>query len=241
MFATKAEVLTIMPVTSPRPIVVAFSPIFKFVKVEPFHISRLPLVADGFALCKLSTSFTVKSLFDVKPPAPFMVKLLTAAENMDAGRLIAEEFVNIKLADALLASILPLVRTGEFPDIVRVLDPTVRVPAVNVNVPPMLRSPYKLIPVALFIVKLLSTKAGILMFAPVPPIIILVELPPVTVPVMAVTTPLNVKVFGPIAKFPAISAIPLFIVKSPFNVNPLALFIVNESIWLLTKDPKGIF
>ena len=146
-----------------------------------------------------------------------------------------------KVAPTLLASIFPLVLTGELPERVKVFDPTVRVPFVNVKVPITVRFPYKLTPLARFIVKLLSIKAGMFMIVPLPPMIILVVLPPVTVPVMAVTIPLNVKVLGPMAKLPAIRAMPLFILKSPFNVKPFTLFIASESIVLFTNEPDGMF
>lgn len=119
-------------------------------------------------------------------------------------------------------------------------DPRARVPSVNVNVPTTLRFPYKLTPADLLIVRLLSVKAGILILPAVPPIIIFVEVPPVTVPVIAVTIPLNVNVFGPIAKFPSISAMPLFIVKSQFRVNPPTLFMVSESTVLFTNVPLAM-
>ena len=119
-------------------------------------------------------------------------------------------------------------------------EPKLRVPLVSVNVPSKFRFPYKLTPLVRLIVRLLSVKAGIFMTAPEPPIIILVELPPVTVPVIAVTTPLNVNVFVPMAKLPSISAIPLLIVKSPFKENPNGLLIVNESTVLFTNVPASM-
>ena len=204
-------------------------------------ISSIPFTGDGLDAERFKTPFTVKSLTAVIPPAPLKVRLLTAPVNIDAGSVMAEELLNSKVAPALLASMFPLVLVGAVPDIVNVFDPTVKVPFVNVKAPTKLTFPYRLTPLARFIVKLLSTKEGIFITVPEPPIIILVELPPVTVPVIAVTTPLKVNAFGPMAKLPAISAILLFIVKSPFSVNPFALLIVNPSIVLLTKDPEGMF
>lgn len=67
--------------------------------------------------------------------------------------------------------------------------PTMRVPDVSVSVPTKFTSPNKVTPLARLIVTLFNVKAGILMVPPVPPIIILVDVPPVTVPVIAVTTP----------------------------------------------------
>ena len=82
--------------------------------------------------------------------------------------------------------------------------------------------------------------AGKVVPAPLPPMVIFAEMPPVNVPLVVIMAPLSVKVFAPMAKLPAISAMPLFIVKSPFNVNPFTLFIVNESIVLLTNEPEGM-
>jgi hypothetical protein len=197
-------------------------------------------MSDGFALCKFSIPFKVKSLLAVTPPVPLIVRLLTAPLNIDAGNVIADEFVKAIVAVSLLTLIKPLVLTGEFKR-VNVFEPTVRDPLVKVKTPTMFTSPYMFTPETLFIVRLLSKKDGILILPPVPPIIIFVELPPVTVPVIAVTSPLKVNVFGPIVKLPAISAIPLFMVKSPFRVSPFTLFIVSESIVLLTNEPDGIF
>ena len=239
MLATKDERLTI-PVTSPTPTVVAFAPIESVFIAEPSHILRLPLVVKGLSLSKFNMPLTVKSLLAVMPPVLLIVRLLTAADKIEEGSVMAVALVKDRVAPASLALINPLVLVGELPDIVKVFAPTVSVPLVNAKVPTILKSPYKLTPLARFIVKLLSKKAGIFMIVPVPPIIIFVELPPVTVPVIAVTTPLNVKVFGPMAKLPLISAMPLFIVKSPFNVSPFTLFIVIESIVLLTNEPDGI-
>jgi hypothetical protein len=102
---------------------------------EPSHISRLPFVADGLALCKLRIPFTVKSLIAVVPPVPLMVKLLTFPVNIEAGRVIAAVFIKAKVALASLASIKPLVRVGELPAIVNVFAPRLNVPEGKSNKP----------------------------------------------------------------------------------------------------------
>ena len=72
---TKLVRVTI-PVTSPAPIVVADPPMVRVFIAEPSHISRLPFVADGLALCRWSTPFTVISLLAVMPVVLFIVRLL---------------------------------------------------------------------------------------------------------------------------------------------------------------------
>jgi hypothetical protein len=39
-------------------------------------MSRLPLIADGLALCRLTTPFTVRSQLNVTPPDLLTVRLL---------------------------------------------------------------------------------------------------------------------------------------------------------------------
>ena len=68
--------LVIIPVTSPIPILVASAPIVRILSAEPSHMSRLPLVAEGLALCRLSTPFTVRSQLKVTPPVLLIVRLL---------------------------------------------------------------------------------------------------------------------------------------------------------------------
>ena len=86
-------------------------------------------------LVRVSIPATLVLLPSVIPPEPFNVKFLILPLNIDAGKVIPLELVKAKVAELLLASILPDDRTGEFPDKVSVLAPTVNVPADNVNVP----------------------------------------------------------------------------------------------------------
>jgi hypothetical protein len=178
--------------TSPIPTVVAFALIFTVLA----PISKLPFTDDGFALCRFKIPLIVKS-FPAVIPAPFIVRLLIFPVNNEAGSVIAVKFVKNKLAPELLASIFPEVLEGVFPEIINVLAPIVSVPVVNVTVPAILTDPPKLIPFARFSVKSLSAIAGKLVLAPLPPTIILDELPPVKVPVVVETDPFSVKVFAP--------------------------------------------
>ena len=235
MLATNDDRLT-MPVTSPTPIVVALAPMLRIL----VPMSRLPLFADGLALCKLSMPFNEKSLLAVMPPMPLMAKLFTLPLKIDTGSVIAEVLPKDNVAEALLASMLPFVLVGEFPEIVSVFAPRVKVPFVKVRVPPTLTAPPIIIPLVRFIVRLLSETAGKVVLVPLPLIMIFVELPPVNVPDVAAMIPLIVKVFAPIEKVPLASINFFAIVKLPFSVSPRLLLIVSVSTVLLTKTPDGI-
>ena len=131
-------------------------------------------------------------------PAPLIVKLFTFALKIDAGSVIAEALVSAIVAEALLASIVPLVLVGALPEIVKVFAPTVKAPDVKVNIPAILTSPPKLIPLARFRLRLLSSTLGNSVFDPLPPITIFVALPPINVPEVVVIAPFSVNVFVPI-------------------------------------------
>ena len=133
MLATSVVRFTI-PVTSPVPVVVADAPMVRVFITEPSNMSRLPLVAVGFELCKFSTPFIDKSLGSVMPPVPLMVRLLTFPEKTETGSVMAAVLVKAKVAPALLALIVPLVLTGELPEMARVLAPRVNVPFVSESV-----------------------------------------------------------------------------------------------------------
>jgi hypothetical protein len=167
---------------------------------------------------------TVKSLAAVIPPAPLIVKLFTPPWKIDAGSVIADAFINDKVAPALPASIFPLARAGEFPDMVNVFAARVKVPLVNSRVPATLAEPPKLMPVALFRVRLLSSTPGRVVVALLPPIMIFEELPPDSVPATVVMDPFSVKVFAPIENAPDVKVKELVIIKSPFPVRPCILF-----------------
>ena len=121
---------------------VAFEPIVSVVEAEPFHISRLPFVADGFTLCRSSMPFIVKSLLAVMPPAPLIVKLFTFPIKMEEGSIIATGLVKTKVEEVFPASINPLEIpfVGELPEIVNVFEPIVSVPDCNSNNPFMVIS-----------------------------------------------------------------------------------------------------
>ena len=226
-----------IPVTSPAPMVVALAPRVR-VKVP---IARLPFVAEGLALCKFSMPFTVKSLPAVIPPEPLMVKLFTLPVKIEAGRIMAEDLVNNRVAETLFASMFPVVRVGEFPEIVKVFAARLRVPLVKARVPPTLTEPPRLMPLARLRVRLLSSTAGKVVVAPLPPIMIFEELPPVNVPAEVVMDPFKVKVFAPIEKAPVVKVKDLVIIKSSLTVRPFILFSPMASAVLLTNAPAGIF
>jgi hypothetical protein len=91
-----------------------------------------------------------------------------------------------------------------------------------------------------FNVRLFSETAGKVVPAPLPPILIFVELPPVNVPAVVVIAPFRLKVFAPIAKAPIVSVNVPGIEKSPFSVNPLLLLTFRPSAILLTNAPAGM-
>ena len=234
-------VRVIIPVTSPTPMVVAFAPMVRVFIAEPSHISRLPFIDEGFSLCRFNTPFTVKLPVDVIPPVPLMVKLFTTPVNIEEGSVIAEVLVNNNVALALLASMVPLVRDGELPEIVSVFAPRLNVPLVNVRVPPTVTAPPKPTPVARSKVRLFSETEGRVVLAPLPPKLMLLELPPINVPDVFVMVPLMVKVFAPILKAPFISFSDDARVRLPLRTNPWVLLILKVSIVLLTNEPEGMF
>jgi hypothetical protein len=124
-----------IPVTSPAPIVVALTPMVRVFAAEPSHMSRLPFVVDGFSLCKRIMPFTAKSLLAVTPPSPLTVKLLILPEKMEAGRVIAVVLVKARVAEAFPASIVPLIRLGELPAMVKVFAARPSVPVDKFNSP----------------------------------------------------------------------------------------------------------
>ena len=85
----------------------------------------------------------------------------------------------------MLASIVPPALVGELPEIVSVFAPTAIVPAFKANVPDTDTDPARLIPDERFTVRLFNITAGKLA-APLPPIMIFVELPPVNVPAVVI-------------------------------------------------------
>ena len=99
----------------------------------------------------------------------------------------------------------PSVMLIVFVAIVNVFPSRVKEPFIKSKLPVTVKSPSKLIPFERFNSKLLVTKLGILVLAPFPPIIILLELPPTKVPKVVVTLPFIVKVFAPIEKAPLVS------------------------------------
>ena len=224
-----------IPVTSPIPIVVAFSPIVKVL----VPISSVPIVLDGLALCKLRIPFIVQ-LQHALIPAPLIVKLFILLVKIDSGQVMVDGLVNTIVADELLASIFPLTLVGELPEIVKVFAPIVNVPAVKANIPATVTSPPKLIPFARFKVKLFSETTGNIVLAPLPPKTIFDVLPPFKVPELVEIAPLIVKVFAPMLYSPMVSVRVVGTIMSPFWINPWLLLSVNASTVLLTKTPVGI-
>jgi len=225
-----------IPVTSPAPTVVALAPKVS-VKVP---MARLPLIAEGLALCKFSMPFTVKLLPALIPPKPLIVKLFTLPLKIEAGRIMAEEFVKDSVAELLLASMFPVVLEGEFPEIVKVFVARLKVPLVNARVPPTLTAPPKLMPLARFRVRLLRTAAGKMVVAPLPPTMMFDELPPVNVPDVVVIEPLRVNVFAPMVNDPLVKVKARVIIKFQFSAKPVMLFRLIASAVLLTNAPEGI-
>ena len=91
------EVRFTIPVTSPKPVVVAELPIER-VKLP---ISRMPTVADGFELARFRMPFIEISFEEIIPPAPLMDKLFRVVEKIPEGKVIVEELAKINVeADA---------------------------------------------------------------------------------------------------------------------------------------------
>jgi hypothetical protein len=130
-------------------------------------------------------------LFPAVMPAPLMVKLLILPANIEDGSVMADELANDIVADALLASMLPLMRVGELPDIVSLFAPNVNVPVVKANVPSRSTFPPSVIPLVRFKVKLFSETPGRDVLAPLPPMMMFDVPPPVKEPEVLETAPLN--------------------------------------------------
>ncbi len=128
-------VLFIIPVTSPKPVVVADAAILSVFMVAPSIMSNAPLVADGFAAGMLKMPFTVKLSTDVIPPVPDIVILFIAPIKSEFASIIADELLKVIVEFVLLASIFPLVFVGEVPPISKFVAAMLSVPDVKVSKP----------------------------------------------------------------------------------------------------------
>ena len=173
---------------------------------------------------------TVRMLFKVIPLALLTVRLLRLVTLL--GRLTLLELPpNTRFEDEVVDRLVAVPAiVGPFK--VRVLEPTANVPLVRVSVPATVRSPPKFMPLALFIIRLLSpfVTEGSDVAAPAPPNVILEVDPPVRVPLVVEMAPFTVRVLAPIDRAPLVRVRVVLTVTSAFKFTPLALSIVRLAI-----------
>jgi hypothetical protein len=195
--------------------------------------SRQPFVEDGFVLCKFKIPLIVKSLVEVIPPIPLIVKLLTDPENSDPGKIMAVLFAKSMLAPAFPASIDPLVLEGALPAIVSVLAPIVSVSEVNESCPFMVILWFpRITPPVLVIVRLF--REGVTenrLFGresdPVPPKLSEDVVETLKKPAVFVRDPLIPNVISPTIKLPLVNVRLLFTAEFAEIVTPLLLLTVR--------------
>jgi hypothetical protein len=174
--------------------------------------------------------------------------MATFPVNVDVGILCAEFPLNTTVADALLASILPVVRLI-LPFSVSVLAPTVRVPAVKVRSLAtvklwLLLNPALLLRVRLFTLPV-NAEAGILWAAEPLKTTVADALLALILPAPRLIVPLRLRVYAPTVNVPAVkvkvlaTVIPWLVLKPEllFKVR-LLIFPVNAEAGILcAEDP----
>ena len=165
--------------------------------------------------------------------------MATFPVNVDVGILCAEFPLNTTVADALLASILPVVRLI-LPFSVSVLEPTVKVPAVRVRSFTIVKLWLLLNPALLFKVRLfilpVKTAAGIICADEPLKTAVADALLASKFPKERLILPFNVSVLEPTVKVPAVRVRALAIVKLWLLLNPALLFKVRLFIFPVKAD-----
>jgi hypothetical protein len=138
--------------------------------------------ANRFPEVKVSVPLIVGLLFNETPLALLMVRLFSAVTLL--GTLTLDELPPKDRLEEEVVDRFEGVPAMAGPLSVSVFAPTVNVPEVRVSVPPTVTSPPILIPLERLMVRLLRVTDGSAVLAPLPPNVILDELPPVSEPLV---------------------------------------------------------